>query len=178
MSTDTKEEKQLELEKWEEWYALTKEELENTEVRFDKIEAKMSRYSVLITFIIGIVAIKLFSFIEFWKSADSCLDYYFVVSFISLGISAYIALFLYILSLEFETFYRTPVNPDSLIFFKENDYINAIWAMSESNMKAINKNKAIIEKKLFIAHMAYRFTLATIILTAFTVFMYAYTNVT
>lgn len=106
--------KELELRKWEEWYELTKKELKDTENRFEKIEEKMTRYSVLITFIIGIFSIKIADFLLYWKAADSCLEVYFVVFFICLELSAFIALFLYIISLEFETFYGTRIDPDSL----------------------------------------------------------------
>ena len=177
MTTNSDAEKQLELEKWEEWYDLTKEELKNTEKRFERIEEKMTKYSVLITFIIGIVAIKLGPFIQIWKEADSCMDWYFITFFISLGIASFIALFLYIITLEFETFFGTPVDPEALKTFQDNNYVNALFAMSDSNLKAINKNKAIIERKLILAHMAYRFTLASIILTGLCVFTYTYSNV-
>lgn len=165
--------RQLEIKKWEEWYNLTKYELKNTKERFEKIEEKMTRYSVLVSFIIGAWAIKLDSFIQFWKKADSCWDIYFVTFFISLVVASFISLFLYVISLEFETFFGTPINPESLKVFQENNYIDSIYAMSDSNIKAVNNNKKIIEKKLQIAHFAYRFTLATIMLTALCVITYS-----
>lgn len=56
--------------------------------------------------------------------------------------------------------------------FKKQNYVNAIYQMSEINLKAVNENKKILQRKLFLAHMAYRFTLATVILTALVIGTY------
>lgn len=100
---------ELRMKKWEELYALTKEQMSKLEERFDAVEEKSTRHFGLLAVLLGAVGIGLEKLVLVINGTCSLMGSLFVILYVVLAIAILAAMVMYLLSMNYNKLKDLPM---------------------------------------------------------------------
>lgn len=151
------------LAKYKELFDYSTEVLENEHERFKNADEKASKYTTILTFLLGVVA-----YVDKWTMehaipAHNAIDWALIIDGAATLVCAVISWFLVSRVITSSSYRGRPLNDEVLSFYRNNRLIDIYYAFAKANAKALDENSKKTARKYRTLIVAFRWMYAAAI---------------